>query len=242
MCSRRSYSPLLAFSLCCFVLATCYWVTKEINDGNYTEWSSWSSCSKDCGEGIQTRIRTCQNPAPGKFGKDCFRLGSSKDEKPCFLKICPMDGKYGQWTGFSTCDKTCGGGKQFRTRVCNNPPAAFGGKNCEGPSKHEQSCNTEECPAVHGGFSEWSAFGACSVTCGEGKKSRSRSCTNPPPSHGGKPCSGPTSDRMPCDEGSCPMQKQTSDQTAQKPLKQADQNTNKPAFQNDDKEDKKKTR
>ena len=38
---------------------------------------------------------------------------------------------------------------------------------------------------VHGGFS---AFGACSKTCGGGI--RTRTCTNPAPKHGGRACVG----------------------------------------------------
>ena len=43
---------------------------------------------------------------------------------------------------------------------------------------------------VDGNYSEWSEFQTCSVTCGKGIQSRTRSCINPPPQHGGKNCSG----------------------------------------------------
>ena len=35
-----------------------------------------------------------------------------------------------------------------KTRACNNPAPAFGGKTCEGPSVVTQSCNTQHCPGI----------------------------------------------------------------------------------------------
>lgn len=205
MCSRR-FLPTVGFSvvLCCLALFGYYWFRKATLDGGYTEWSEWNNCSKECGEGIQTRYRLCAWPPPGKYGKDCYRFGPDKDKKPCFLQICPIDGKYGDWSAFSACDKPCGGGKQVRTRLCNNPPAVFGGKPCEGQSREEQQCNTQVCP-IDGGYTQWSEYGPCSVTCGKGTKTRTRSCTNPPPSNGGKPCSEPASEYTQCDSGACPV-------------------------------------
>lgn len=60
--------------------------------------------------------------------------------------------------------------------------------------------------AVDGNYSEWSEFQACSVTCGKGIQSRSRSCINPPPQHGGKNCSafGPLVETKECNLRECP--------------------------------------
>ena len=50
-------------------------------DGQYTQWSKFSSCSKTCGEGHQTRTRTCTKSPPSKCGKDC--IGADKETRSC---------------------------------------------------------------------------------------------------------------------------------------------------------------
>ena len=57
--------------------------------------------------------------------------------------------------------------------------------------------------AVDGGFSKWTPFSACSVTCGSGVKVRTRTCTNPPRQWKGKDCVGPRQESMACNEGPC---------------------------------------
>lgn len=60
--------------------------------------------------------------------------------------------------------------------------------------------------SVDGNYSEWSEFMQCSVTCGKGVQTRSRSCINPPPQHGGKNCSafGPPVETKECNLKECP--------------------------------------
>ena len=53
----------------------------------------------------------------------------------------------------------------------------------------------------------WGAFGqwtSCSTSCGGGTRSRTRSCNNPPPSNGGKQCSGSASETESCGMNKCP--------------------------------------
>ncbi|CAF1534368.1 unnamed protein product, partial [Didymodactylos carnosus] len=42
-----------------------------------------------------------------------------------------------------------------------------------------------------GGWSSWSAFGACAGTCGVGIRRQIRNCDSPAPGPGGLPCIGP---------------------------------------------------
>ena len=58
---------------------------------------------------------------------------------------------------------------------------------------------------VNGGWTSWSDWSKCSVTCGGGTQTRSRSCTNPVVAHGGKNCSGPKEMTRHCnDDVFCP--------------------------------------
>ena len=52
---------------------------------------------------------------------------------------------------------------------------------------------------VDGGWSNW-LVGKCSVTC---IKNKTRSCSNPVPSCGGKDCSGPAVEVVKCNEFPC---------------------------------------
>lgn len=64
--------------------------------------------------------------------------------------IVSVDGSFGNWSEWSTCDATCGGGIQQRYRTCTNPSPSHGGRDCLtanlGPSMVTQSCNINECP------------------------------------------------------------------------------------------------
>ena len=66
------------------------------------------------------------------------------------------------------------------------------------------------CIAIDGGYTEFSES-ECSVTCGGGTKNLTRTCTNPPPSNGGKDCSelGPAEITLSCNEESCGEHKQS---------------------------------
>ena len=61
---------------------------------------------------------------------------------------------------------------------------------------------------VDGGFTAWTAWGACSATCNGGIHTKTRSCTNPVPQNGGRTCAdqglGSTSLSEPCNTQGCP--------------------------------------
>ena len=59
--------------------------------------------------------------------------------------------------------------------------------------------------AVDGGYTDWTPWGDCSVSCGKGTQTRTRTCTNPPPEGKGSDCKrlGPKSETQDCNKKSC---------------------------------------
>ena len=67
-------------------------------DGNWGQWTTWSSCSVTCGNANQVRSRQCNNPAPQYGGKDCNYDGSTNTmTKSCQLAPCPGKNLYRNW-------------------------------------------------------------------------------------------------------------------------------------------------
>ncbi|XP_072545873.1 thrombospondin-1-like isoform X2 [Salminus brasiliensis] len=113
-------------------------------DGGWSHWSPWSSCSVTCGEGVITRIRLCNSPTPQMGGKDC--QGEGRQTEPCNMPPCPVNGGWGPWSLWDSCSVTCGGGLQTRHRLCNNPVPKYDGKECVGDAKGTRLCNSQDCP------------------------------------------------------------------------------------------------
>ncbi|XP_075390155.1 A disintegrin and metalloproteinase with thrombospondin motifs 14 isoform X2 [Tenrec ecaudatus] len=78
--------------------------------------------------------------APGKW---CFK-GHCIWKSP--EQMYGQDGGWGSWTKFGSCSRSCGGGVRSRSRSCDNPPPAYGGRPCSGPMLEYQVCNSEACP------------------------------------------------------------------------------------------------
>ncbi|KAL3861720.1 hypothetical protein ACJMK2_007744 [Sinanodonta woodiana] len=106
-----------------------------------------------------------------------------------------VDGAWSEFSSWSTCSATCGGGIQKRYRYCNNP-IPHGGNYCEGSDVQQEICKEFPCP-TNGVFSAWSAFSPCEKVNGcSGKKIRIRSCNIP--INLGAYCNGAIKDVAPC--------------------------------------------
>ena len=61
----------------------------------------------------------------------------------CFVSV---DGNWGEWSDYSACPVTCGGGLQDRSRQCDSPLPQYGGAYCEGIGEEIRVCGPESCP------------------------------------------------------------------------------------------------
>ncbi|KAG9488452.1 hypothetical protein GDO78_007973 [Eleutherodactylus coqui] len=101
-------------------------------------------------EDSSCRCKPCQNKGlPVVEGTKCvchckpYTHGSAC-EQGSLVQDDPgvIDGNWGCWTSWNTC--TGSGGRRVRSRVCNNPPPAGGGKLCTGDSIESQKCEEDE--------------------------------------------------------------------------------------------------
>jgi len=158
------------------------------------EWSAWSACDKECGSGTQFRTRRILQEA-ANAGQECPAL---KETRACNTQLCIKDCEVGQWSEWSACTKTCGGGTRMRNRVVNTP-ATNGGKECPALTETE-TCNTQACP-IDCEVSTWTEWNSCSKPCGGGVQTRTRTVTKPS-AYGGKECPL-LKETKPCNEQSC---------------------------------------
>lgn len=181
-----------------------YYITVEI-PVQFSPWSQWSSCSVSCGlNGVQYRSRTCilLDATPSY---NCS--GENIQIRKCNDILCPINGGWSSWSKFSPCpscydEKSHKKPIQKRTRKCDTPMPAFGGLQCEGIEVDERECEIGFCK-IHGGWSKWDPWSACTKTCGKGFRTRKRSCNNPPPKHGGNYCDGENTEFEECKMKAC---------------------------------------
>ncbi|KAG7254745.1 hypothetical protein CRUP_020985 [Coryphaenoides rupestris] len=163
--------------------------------GVWDEWSPWSLCSSTCGRGHRERTRSCKPP---QFGGDPCP-GPDKQNKFCNIAVCPVDGVWNEWSGWSSCSTSCANGTAQRTRECNGP--SYGGSECHGGWLETVDCFLGDCP-VDGKWQPWTPWTGCSKTCGGGAQQRQRVCSGP--TFGGQPCPGDEEETRQCNEKRCP--------------------------------------
>ncbi|XP_038050781.1 sushi, von Willebrand factor type A, EGF and pentraxin domain-containing protein 1-like [Patiria miniata] len=134
------------------------------------------------GDRCQTKTDYCQTDS-------CLNQATCHSENLGYWCVCPaafngtrcqleiVDGGWGSWSPFSDCSKSCGGGKQFRSRACDSPLPLNGGLNCPGERRQLQQCNTGKCPAcirlsppIRGSLhcNQTENSNSCRITCNAG--------------------------------------------------------------------------
>lgn len=124
-------------------------------DCEMTEWSSWSKCLRrddkteiTCDEdapltsGVQIRTRSVK--AQEQYGGAECSSFSTSEHRSCNSHTCvDYDCKVSAWSAWSTCDRSCGGGSQTRTRSVTQK-AQNNGAACPALSQ-TRACNTDYC-------------------------------------------------------------------------------------------------
>ena len=64
----------------------------------------------------------------------------------CIFSFLPVDGGWSSWTNWSPCSRTCGGGSQYRSRLCDSPKPQHNGQPCTGDGMETRQCNNKKCP------------------------------------------------------------------------------------------------
>jgi hypothetical protein len=175
----------------------------------WTDWTKWTQCSSTCGGGVQKRIRDCILPKNSQGTNDFGCDGDTWEMRACNEKDCPV---WTDWTEWSPCTRSCGGGKKVKTRKCVLPES-LGPERlrlfCPGDEEVIEDCNKSACPVP----GEWSDWSECSKSCGGGMRTKARECVNQRDSNG-NPCNADLLETEACNEDPCPIWTEWTDWTA----------------------------
>uniref|UniRef100_K1PWH9 Hemicentin-1 n=1 Tax=Magallana gigas TaxID=29159 RepID=K1PWH9_MAGGI len=130
--------------------------------------------------------------------------GDGVADEDC-AKPYPIDGVWTAWERWGPCACAGGGGSRTRRRMCDNPAPQYDGKNCAGSDvETDTTCSPSAGCRLNGNWALWGSWTSCSVTCGSGTQSRTRTCTDPAPANGGSTCSGNSTASQACNTQNCP--------------------------------------
>jgi len=142
-------------------------------------------CNKPCGGGQMFRNLTCRMPHDGYYLGRMLKdpaLCQGQDVPPttveCNTLPCPKHYWSPDQSGWSSCDKPCGGGVQNARIVClefdgnSNKVVADSFCTSDKPAT-SRPCNVQDCPSPSWKADNWTE---CSQQCGGGVRSRVVSC------------------------------------------------------------------
>ncbi|XP_069011111.1 semaphorin-5B isoform X2 [Embiotoca jacksoni] len=183
----------------------------------WTPWGSWTKCSTECGGGVHSRVRTCEN------GNSC--PGCALEYKACNLEACPEVKRNTPWTPWMPVNVTQGGARQeqrmrymcrahlsdphelqigrrkVETRFCPNDGTAA----CETDTLVEELLKTPVVRVAGAGWSSWETWSSCSQSCAKGYRTRRRTCAGPEGKSAPVACRGSPVEYQDCNVQACPV-------------------------------------
>mmetsp|Transcript_90310 Transcript_90310/g.173121 ORF Transcript_90310/g.173121 Transcript_90310/m.173121 type:complete len:1602 (-) Transcript_90310:132-4937(-) len=165
------------------------------------DWSEWSACTNDCGQGVQKRKRKVLGP----LSEESPCSGIISEVKACKGEATHCTGyvncRWEDWGEWGGCTKTCGTGTKRRDRFVAKLPQG-GGALCDPLDKSEVvPCSTNPCGklCINGSWAEWDQWSTCNApTCEAGYRVRVRIVATPANSCG-TPAQGSSSQWQACE-------------------------------------------
>ncbi|CAH1800773.1 unnamed protein product, partial [Owenia fusiformis] len=220
-----------AFGSSTCIGSTMQYCTEICNIGNCArqvcKWSIWTrwhqgGCSASCGVGSRTDTRTRSklygNSESGEGVVECFGNNIEQKTETCTNDVCRSQVcRWSDWSPWQqgACSVTCGQGSQtnakYRSKIYTFEQ--YGQRECYGNEieRTTVSCYIQECytPIVCK-WNIWSAWqqGVCSVTCGTGTRTETRTRIKLYGKSGGDGCFGSSIEQrgaIPCYYMPCPV-------------------------------------
>ncbi|CBY21222.1 unnamed protein product [Oikopleura dioica] len=101
--------------------------------GEWLDWGSWGKCSASCDNGVRSRTRNCKDK--NKFGYPGCQKKAAIEMEKCSDRPCSY---WNDWTTWSRCSSSCGGGVSTRMRNCDTDENIE--INCAGNSLESKAC------------------------------------------------------------------------------------------------------
>eukprot|EP00397_Hematodinium_sp_SG-2012_P000943 GEMP01000944.1.p1 GENE.GEMP01000944.1~~GEMP01000944.1.p1 ORF type:complete len:1628 (+),score=304.02 GEMP01000944.1:2-4885(+) len=188
--------------------------SNEYRTCDFGAWENWETCSRSCDGGTRTRAKTRAITVGDVPPNDSSLLiregeicgGTVREVQPCGAESCnagaEQDCEWDAWSRWSSCP--CHG-LQEHNRVIKRY-AKKGGKPCEGSEVESRPClpaclEKQDCE-----YGSWSAWSACSTTCGQGGRMNRVRIVTRYEAHGGAKCVGESNEKRECGEDIiCPI-------------------------------------
>jgi len=134
-------------------------------------------CSATCGAGqlVKTREIATHAQNGGKACSTTLQMTEACSLQLCPVKCQPQNCEWSPWGVWSACDK-CGGQKRRQRHIVQN--VACNGEPCNLENTEEVTNCTRKChEPVFCSWDDWEVWSACTATCDEGRRHRTRSLT-----------------------------------------------------------------